>query len=369
MNKSVQIHQLTSGISFGDAISNHIVDTKKALNDAGYESEIFCEAIPSLDFGHRIYSLDKYEQEVSSSNNILLVHFALYFSEQLVAWLKHLPDQKILVYHNITPHTYFYGVNEALYDAAKRGRKQLQILSSFIDTAIGDSSYNCNELRDSGWQAVYRLPISFDTERYETKPSSKIIKWGEKRANILFVGRVAPNKKFEDLLLTFYYVKNIVLPEARLVLVGSGQGMEPYANYLQAIIKQLQLKDVHITGHVSMAELVAYYRTASVYLSMSEHEGFGVPLLESIYFDVPVLAYKSSAVSETLGGQGILFTEKRYQDIAELIGLIINDTKLKQKIVQNQRQTLSHFSYTTFQQKLLKIIEEILNRSKTATTQ
>jgi len=156
------------------------------------------------------------------------------------------------------------------------------------------------------------------------------------------------------------------LPDARLVLVGSDSGMQSYAGYLQAIIKRLQLSDVHITGHVSISELVAYYRTASIYLSMSEHEGFGVPLLESIYFDVPVLAYKSTAVPETLAGRGVLFTEKRYDAVAELIGTLVNDKELHQQIVTNQRSLLKNYSYKSFQEKLLTIVDSVANGAPTS---
>jgi len=364
MNKPSQIHQFSTDISLGDAVSNHILDTAKTLNDAGYSSKVFCENPAPADVGYPIYPIDSYENE-ASIDSILFVHFTICYPQQMMVRLKKLHNKKVLVYHNITPHVYFYGINEGSYHAAQLGRQQLRFLASFIDTAIGDSSYNCAELRANGWETVYQLPISFDTARLDTKPSSRVMNWGEEGTNILFVGRIAPNKKFEDLLLTYYYVKNRVLPDARLVLVGSDSGMQSYAGYLQAIIKRLQLSDVHITGHVSISELVAYYRTASIYLSMSEHEGFGVPLLESIYFDVPVLAYKSTAVPETLAGRGVLFTEKRYDAVAELIGTLVNDKELHQQIVTNQRSLLKNYSYKSFQEKLLTIVDSVANGAPT----
>ena len=127
------------------------------------------------------------------------------------------------------------------------------------------------------------------------------------------------------------------------MLVGSARGMERYQEFLQALVTQLGLSDVVFTGHVSTAQLVAYYRCASVYLSMSEHEGFGVPLLESMHFGVPIVAYKAAAVPETLGSSGILVTAKEHAAVAELIGLLVEDAGLRAQIVARQREQLQDF--------------------------
>lgn len=177
--------------------------------------------------------------------------------------------------------------------------------------------------------------------------------------NVLFVGRVSPNKRFEDLILTFYYLKRLVRPDARLLLVGSARGMEPYLEFLQALVERLDLSDVIFTGHVSTAQLVAYYRCASIYLSMSEHEGFGMPLLESMHFGVPIVAYKMSAVPETLGGSGILVKGKEYAAVAELIGLLAEDGDLRARITERQRGRLQDFLPEKVEEHLRELLDNL----------
>jgi len=281
--------------------------------------------------------------DYSSSTNVLLSHFSLGYSPMVLDWLEKVPDRKVIVYHNITPHTYFAGINDVYFEAAQAGREQLNHLSKVTEAGWGDSTFNCRELAEHGWADPQVLPIVFEPKRYRIRPDRKVLKRWRDGLNVLFVGRVSPNKRFEDIVLTFYYLKRFVRPDARLFLVGSAQGMEPYLEFLQALVKRLGLSDVVFTGHVSGSQLMAYYRCASVYLSMSEHEGFGVPLLESMHFGVPIVAYQAAAVPETLDGSGILVKEKNYAAVAELIGLLAENKDLRTWIAARQRERLQDF--------------------------
>jgi glycosyltransferase involved in cell wall biosynthesis len=259
-------------------------------------------------------------------------------------WLSAIPDRKVLVYHNVTPHTYFAGVDGPLFEAAKRGREQLGRLRAVTEAGWGVSTYNCRELADRGWTNVGVLPIIFDPQRYAIRPDRMVLeRYRDGRPNILFVGRVAPNKRFEDLILTFFHLKRDVCPAARLVLVGAQGRMARYVAFLQKLVDELDVPDVVFAGHVSNAELVAYYRCASLYLSMSEHEGFGVPLLESMHLGLPIVAYAAAAVPETLGACGVLVTEKDHRAIAELVGLLIEDEDLRSRLIAGQRKRLEDF--------------------------
>jgi glycosyltransferase involved in cell wall biosynthesis len=134
-----------------------------------------------------------------------------------------------------------------------------------------------------------------------------------------------------------------VRPDSRLVLVGSARGLGTYAEYLHELVEKLRLTDVLFAGHVNAAQLAAYYASASVYLSMSEHEGFGVPLLESMFFGVPIVAYKATAVPETLGDAGVLITVKEHAATAELIGLLVEDQELRKRVIARQKARLAVF--------------------------
>ena len=337
----MQVHQFHPTVSFGDAISNQILSLQHMLRRMGYRSEIFCERSP-LDFEGRVRQI-AHHARYSSSSNVLLLHFSLGYSPEVMAWLRQIPDRKVLVYHNITPHTYFAGVNDVYLEAAQAGREQLDRLGMLTKVGWGDSTFNCQELAEHGWAHCEVLPIIFEPKRYAVRPDRKVLKQWQSGTNVLFVGRVSPNKRFEDLILTFHHLKRSVRPDARLLLAGSAQGMEPYVEFLQALVKHLGLSDVVFTDHVSTAQLVAYYRCASIYLSMSEHEGFGVPLLESMHFDLPIVAYGAGAVPETLGDSGVLVKTKDYPAVAELIGLLVEDESLRARIVARQRERLQAF--------------------------
>jgi glycosyltransferase involved in cell wall biosynthesis len=331
----MDVHQFFPAPSYGGAISNQLLSLQRLLQGLGYGSEIFCEQEP-VHFGGQARPVGQYAS-YSSADNVLLLHFALHYSAEVLSWLAQIPDRKVLVYHNITPKAYFAGINGVLYEAALAGRRQLDRLRALTVAGWGDSGFNSQELAERGWRRLGVLPIVFDSARYAARPDRKTLQRYQGGTNLLFVGRLVPNKCFEDLILIFYYFKRYVRPEARLLLVGSTSKMAPYLDYLQSLIARLDLSDVVFAGHVSTAELVAYYRCASVFVSMSEHEGFGVPLLESMHFEVPVVAYQAAAVPETLGGCGFQVTAKDHRAVAELIGLLLEDEALRRRIVARQR--------------------------------
>jgi glycosyltransferase involved in cell wall biosynthesis len=354
----VQIHQFHGVVAYGDAIGNHILNLQRMLRKLGHTSEIFTGSA-QRNFEGRAWPFTKYHK-FSSPDNVLLCHFSIGYSTQVMSWLQSIPDRKVIIYHNITPHQYFAGISETFYENARAGREQLRQLCMLTQAGWGDSDFNRRELVQIGWQQTAVLPIVFEPAMHQLKPSRAVLKRYQPTTgpNMLFVGRLAPNKKFEDLILTLYHLKHIE-PQARLFLVGTADQMETYQDYLQALIKRLNLDNVILTGHISRKELVAYYQVADVYLSMSEHEGFGMPLLESMYFDVPVVAFNAAAVPETMGGAGILVTRKDHAVIAELVSLLARDTTLRTRVLERQRRRWQEFTPEALMPQLQHCLETI----------
>ena len=354
----MQVHQFYPIVVYGGAASNQILNLQRLLWRMGHRGEIFCEQLP-LQFEGRARHIAQYAR-YSSPGDVLLLHFSMAYSAEVLSWLEQIPDRKVVVYHNITPHTYFAGIDDLYFEAARAGREQLDHLRTLAEAGWGVSEFNCQELAARGWTRLGVLPIVFDPRRYAVRPDRRILKRWQDGVNVLFVGRLSPNKRFEDLILTFYYLKRFVRPDARLLLVGSAQqNVQPYREFLEALVARLGLSDVVFTGHVSTSQLVAYYRCASVYLSMSEHEGFGVPLLESMHFGVPVVAYKAAAVPETLGGSGVLVTAKEYAAVAELIGVLVEDEGLRAQIVARQCERLRDFFPERIEERLGELLGDI----------
>ena len=275
-----------------------------------------------------------------------------------------LGGKKVMIYHNITPPCFFEPYNRELAALVTRGYEQTKFLKDKIDYVISVSAYNLRDLREMGYKCkgVVR-PILISFPDYERAPDSAVIeKYGsDGYVNIVFVGRVAPNKKHEDMIAAFAYYKKHINKKSRLILVGADGKVGNYQELLEKYVDALGVEDVIFTGHTSFASMLAYYKIADVYLSLSEHEGFCVPLVEAMYFDVPVVAYSSSAVPSTLGGSGVLLDDKSPVFVARVIDRLLSDKALKEHVIDTQRKRLQDFSYATVRQQLEKIIVGMVN--------
>lgn len=353
----LQIHQILTSISYGDAISNDVLEIKNILDSWGYESKIFSRHIHPkfVQFTQFFTEYQKY----SSPENILIFHFSI--GSEVSEFVKTLPDKKIIIYHNITPHKYFEGINDTLVQLLKDGRRELKEFAGIVDLALGDSEYNRRELEELGFKNTGVLPIIIDFEMYKQEPDKKVLKkFDDDNINFIFVGRLSPNKKQEDVIKTFYYYNKYINSRSRLFLVGSYEGTEKYHAQLINLARQLNLKNVHFIGQADLTELLAYYKLADVFISMSEHEGFCVPLLESMYFGIPIIAFNSTAIPYTLNGTGILLNERNYEVVAEIAHIIVKDEKIRTKIVEKQNLQLKEFEKSKLEKILKNYIKEVI---------
>src|SRR6185312_14481857 len=191
------------------------------------------------------------------------------------------------------------------------------------------------------------FPIAVDTARITRqadRPALDAI-LDDGLVNFLFVGRIAPNKKIEDIIRLAEFYKRYVDAYYRFIFVGRFDVVPRYYSMIRALMTEFRfLNDRFLfTGPVSDEELAVYYRHAAVYISMSEHEGFCVPLVEAMAADVPVLAYAAGAVPDTLGGAGVQFAPKDLEEAAELLGALAFDDDLRTAIIAGQRRRLEDF--------------------------
>ena len=165
-------------------------------------------------------------------------------------------------------------------------------------------------------------------------------------SKLLFVGRISPNKRQDQLVRMLAYYRRCIAPDVRLILVGSHRDQPEYHFRITELARVLGLSDaVTFTGSVSLAELIAYYRVASAFVSVSQHEGFGVPLLEAMRFDVPVVAQDTSAIGETMGHAGVLVKDGDLPIVAEAAALTLENPDLRARLLEGQRQRFQDFSY------------------------
>lgn len=335
------IHQFLASFRSADAISNEALVIRKLLRSWGYESEIFAEtqiAAPGAKAGIR----DLRNSGDISRDDAVLLHLSSGSRANKV--FKALECRKALLYHNITPPEFFHGLQEQAAMAMRRGREQIPQLAGSAEVVLADSRFNADELLAAGYEGVEVMPLLLDFDRIAAQPDRRVLsRFDDGRINIVFVGRCAPNKCIEDAVSTLYYIRNYVEPEARFIHAGSSLGMEQYHALLMTRVRNLGLAGVELLGGVTQEELSACYRAGTVFLCMSEHEGFCIPLLEAMAHDLPIVAYDAGAVGETLAGSGVLFHEKRFDALAEMICELARNDDLRMSVVAAQRRRLAEY--------------------------
>ena len=342
---------------FGDAIGDEALRIRAALRAAGFRSDLFALEVDEEVRGEFVPFEDRPR---ANGKDIAVLHFAL--PSPLTDALRAFPGRKVIVYHNITPASYFLGLDDELVRIAVKGREELRSLADVADLALGDSEYNRRELTDAGFRRTGVLPILLDFERYQFAPNPVLIEMlSRRRVNFLFVGRVFPNKRFEDLVRMAFFYKKYVSEDFRFVVVGRAGRMARYQRSVQALAHYWGLlpSEFTFTGHLAWEDLLTCYHMADVFVSMSEHEGFAVPLVESMLLDVPIMAYQAAAVPDTLGDSGVQFSEKRYEELAEMGHLLATDESLREGVLSGQRQRLERFRPQRVESELIGHIQEV----------
>ena len=360
--RSPRVHQVLATLGYGDAIGHEVLGIQRTLRSAGYESSIFCEtADPRLED----LTLD-YRDLVGDvqPHDLLIHHFSIGSRASRTAYA--LPGHMALVYHNITPPEYFIGIHKELVKLCFRGRRELSAYVSRCDVALGDSEFNRRELEVLGFRSTGVLPVIPDFSHLDVAADSAPLGFGrvfdDEFTNVMFVGRVIPSKKFEDVIRAFHVYRTHYNHKSRLLLVGSYGGFERYLAMLQSLVTKLGTPDVLFLGHVSNEELSALYDVADVFLCASEHEGFCVPLIEAFYKRVPVIAYAATAVPATMDGGGILYDTKDPEEIAQLVHAVVDNRRVEAALLASQDAALDRLLERDFADTLLRYVEDLLRR-------
>jgi glycosyltransferase involved in cell wall biosynthesis len=357
-HRSRRINQFLPNLAYGDAISNHALWIRDSIRRAGHESEIYVRFIDE-----RVASECRpFSPEILRQTDAAIYHHSL--GSEITPHVVGYSGPKCLIYHNITPAEFFVEHRPEFAAILERGRHDLAELAASFPRSYGDSQFNVDELIAFGFRNCRVLPIAVSPGKWQFRPDEKLMQTlQDGRTNLLFVGRIAPNKKQTDLIRAFTEYRRLD-PDARLILVGKAEHGDSYAAHLDDMIAAGGLSgDVLMPGSVNDAQLAAYYRTAHLFWSMSEHEGFCVPLIEAMWFDVPVFAYRASAVPETLGDAGLLFTDKEdFRLLAAAAHLIVFDEGVRQRITTEQRLRRSTYLPDRVSTVLADLLQQLLPR-------
>ena len=341
----MRVPQLLAALSYGDAIGNEALAIQRQLRAAGHESDVFAELVhPRM--AHLARPLREYGA-VSSPETVCLYHFSIGSASGRL--IHAAPDRLVIVYHNITPARFFLGFHAHLAGLCHHGRRELEAFAPRAELGLGDSEFNRQELEEAGFRRTAVLPIVLDLSLYDRPPSPVVRRrFDDGRVNVLFVGRVIPNKRIDDLIRSFAVFQRWLQPRSRLLLVGDYRGFERYLGRLRELVSELGAEEVVFAGHVDDDELYAFYRVADAFLCLSEHEGFCVPLQEAMHFSLPVIAYDAGAVRETLRGGGILLQDKRPDLVAELLDRVTHGGELRRAVLASQARAIASIRATDF---------------------
>ena len=335
------IHQFHPTLAAGDAVSNHVFALRDLFRSWGYASDAYAvEAKPEVQ--REVLPYRRLFRE-ATAEDLLLLHFSI--GSDAFDRLTNLPARQALIYHNVTPAAYFEGVNPHAALHTRRGRSQLHALAKKVPFAIGVSEFNRRELEAAGFARTAAVPILIDWSRHDVPPDPRVLaRWRGLHTNILFVGRIAPNKRQDELVRLLAYTRACVDPSAHLFLVGGYRDQPQYHARVSALAAELGLADVVIfTGSVTEAELAAYYGVATVFVSLSEHEGFAMPVLEAFRWRVPVIALDAGAVGETAGGAAVLLRQKDIASFGEMVGLLRERPALRERLAEAGERRLLDF--------------------------
>ena len=344
------IYQLTEALTPGDAISSAVLAMDALMKKRGIACGLFVGR-GGDHCGAGAVSADKMP-EILGPEDRLFYQFST--GSALNDFFGVQRCHRVMVYQNVTPAAFFEPYDPVLADRLRWGREQLRSLVPGLDFALASSEYSARELRALGCERVHVLSVPVDFARYGEEADAALkARLSDGKKNILFVGRQVPNKCIEDVLLFSDYYACASGDACRVVLAGD-RSLGSYARRLDALSLGIEVCNL---GRVSQGQLRSLYETADLFLCMSEHEGFCVPLLESMHYGVPVLAYAAAAVSETLGEGGQVFAEKDFPAVAEKMYALLHDEALGERTLKTQKKRLEDFGEEKVMERFLEILE------------
>jgi len=352
------VEQFLPAYHYGDAIGNSANSLHRFLLEQGIGSRIVAMTIDESLKDQAVFFRDYNDNPTPDSLKIL--HFAI--PSELTDFFLQVGGKKAMIYHNITPHYFFADDSDHLVRFTYEGRKHLERLKDCFDLSIAVSNYNAGDLHALDFRNVRVSPLMVNLGDYDTPHSQAYYDlMKDERKNIIFVGRITPNKKIEDLVKVLFFYKKYLSPAIRLIVAGSTRTLPRYFHAVRDMASRFYLssEDIMFTGHIPFEELLSVYRLGDVFLSMSEHEGFCLPLIESAYFQVPVVAYDAGAVSETLEGSGLVFKEKDYDMVAGLVEQTLNDDPLRERLKQLQTFRIRKYIEDSGPEKLLALLTDV----------
>lgn len=355
----MRVDQVIPSLASRDAIGVHTLAVSEALRDAGIESQIY--------YGNATPDVAQLGRPVTELGRSIKDRWLLYQSSigsTVFDILFARSEPKLVNYHNITPVRFIEPWEPDVGYEVSLGRSQLARLAQGCALAIADSSYNEGELREAGYRTTAVVPLLIEMVGHveEDKKVSEELAADKTGGGVdmLFVGKVSPHKAPHDLVKMLSIYHKLYDPRARLHLVGSPLG-DRYIKALESYISDLGLDTaVSITGSLTPAELEAYYNSADVFVCASNHEGFCVPIVEAMGHGVPVVAFATAAIPETVGGAGLVLPDKSPLKFAAAVNRVLTDKVLNKRLSNAAATRVADFSLERSTRNFVDLVKDAI---------
>jgi glycosyltransferase involved in cell wall biosynthesis len=345
------IHQVLAGAAERDAITNHALAAQQVIRDMGFASEVFVEdAHISPEVGTQVHEHTTWDA-LAQPGDLAIVHYSI--DSPAFDYALDRAAKSAVHYHNVTPAELLWRDLPALAAQCRDGRTRLADLTGRVVRSASDSQFNAQEMLALGLPPAdvvgilrQRLPISPRT------PDAT-----NARPRLLFVGRGVPNKCQHELIMAVAALSDAGV-DAELRLVGSWGGSRTYFERCMRTARMLGVADsVVVLDSLNDEDLAQEYADADVFLCLSDHEGYCVPLLEAMAADLPIVAFAAGAVPETLGRAGLLLTDKSPSMVAEAVAAVLGGA-LASEMGAGRGAQLAHHSREATTQRLRAFIGE-----------
>lgn len=341
----MQIHQVLVSANPGDAISTLATEIRHLLRQIG-PSEIYSKySDVSLHKDvKRLHDLPRRHTD-TLTDDVIIFHASI-GEPEVTDFVRNRPERVIVMFHNISPHERFLPFDPQKAGLLASGRIELESLADKAEAVLTFSDYNAREVVEMGFRQVRVMPLIVDVDRLLNVPTHVATQHHFNNLEgpvLLFVGQLLPHKRPDLLLQAYHVLTTYLMPEVNLCMVGNPL-LPKFTEQITNQINELNLNRAWHAGSVGLSTLVTMYRNADVFVTMSEHEGFCVPLIEAMGFDVPVLARDCAAIPETMGDAGVLLPEDASVElIAEAMAELITNSSLRSNLIEKGRKRVSGF--------------------------
>ena len=345
-----------------DAIGNEVRLIRDILREEGFDSEIYVESKQVPKEANSIFKM-----KPNPKGHFILYHFS---TGSNVPYF--LIDKRYTIisrFHNITPSDFFHPIAEpGPYDACLKGRLQIPLIKALSDHIISASEFNRDTLGGNQKQSVVPVLRNY-SQLAEYKFETKIKK---ERPILLFVGRLTRHKSVHHLVYLRYALQKYLGLDTQLYLIGHNDlhfATDELTNIIESLgesvkwnaskVENYSQNIVHFAG-LSEKALAEAYKISDVFITLSDHEGFCVPLVEAMFFDLPIVANCKAAIPETMGDSGIVFDRRDIKNAMLVLKEILTNQDLRSSIIESQRDQRKRFDFGQIKEQFRGLIHEVI---------